>query len=314
MNREQMGLIVKREDGSEIVNYDDPQFPSYIFEGWVKPKVTWERVPHFHEDIEMCTVTKGKMAYSVNGKTVMLHEGDTIFINSNQIHYSMCIDDVGARYIIFIVQPGILNASVAVEMQAIRPIIENKDLPYLRFRDIDEMTEEVFRLMHTLLPIRHCAFEITKQFFQIWDLVIKRSEIIGALAPEEAPDAKMQTFKTMMAFIANEYQRSLTLEEIAGSANISKSLCNLLFNQFVSESPINYVLHFRARKVAEYLRSSNLNMTEIASLCGFSGTSYMSETFKKFFGSSPRDYRKQWTTMVANDAKVQMQNSYLSEA
>ena len=62
MNRDIMGLIVKREDGSEIVNYDDPQFPSYIFEGWVKPNVTWERVPHFHEDIEMCTVTQGKMA------------------------------------------------------------------------------------------------------------------------------------------------------------------------------------------------------------------------------------------------------------
>ena len=41
MNRDIMGLIVKREDGSEIVNYDDPQFPSYIFEGWVKPNVTW---------------------------------------------------------------------------------------------------------------------------------------------------------------------------------------------------------------------------------------------------------------------------------
>ena len=300
MNRDIMGLIVKREDGSEIVNYDDPQFPSYIFEGWVKPKVTWERVPHFHEDIEMCTVTSGKMAYSVNGKTIMLEEGDTIFINSNQIHYSMAIEDETARYIIFIAHPGILNSSVSVEMQAIRPIVENKDLPYLRFRDIDEMTEEVYRLMHTLLPIRHCAFEVTKQFFQLWDLIIKRSEIIGALGPEDAPDARMQTFKNMMHFISDNFQRAITLDEIAGAVNISKSQCNLLFNQFVSESPINYLLHFRARKVAEYLRSSNLSMVEIASLCGFTGTSYMSECFKKFFGSAPRDYRKEWKQNISN--------------
>lgn len=298
MNRDIMGLIVKREDGSEIVNYDDPQFPSYIFEGWVKPNVTWERVPHFHEDVELCTVTQGKMAYSVNGKTVMLHEGDTIFINSNQIHYSMSIDDEGARYVIFIAHPGILNASVAVEMQAIRPITDNKDLPYLRFRDIDEMTDAMYDLMKSLLPIRHCAFEVTKQFYQIWDLVIKRSEIIGILGPEEAPDARMQTFKNMMHYISNNYQRTLTLEEIAGSANISKSLCNLLFKQFVEESPINYLMHFRARKVAEYLRSSNLSMAEIASLSGFSGVSYMSETFKKCFGTTPRDYRKEWRELA----------------
>ena len=141
---------------------------------------------------------------------------------------------------------------------------------------------------------------LTKQFYQIWDLVIKRSEIIGVLGPEEAPDARMQTFKNMMHFISNNYQRTITLEEIAGSANISKSLCNLLFKQFVGESPINYLMHLRARKVAEYLRSSNLNMTEIASLSGFSGVSYMSETFKKFFDSTPRDYRKQWREIAGN--------------
>ena len=50
MKIEQMGLIVKRDDGSEIVNYDDPNFPSYIYDGWIAPKVTWEGVPHFHEE------------------------------------------------------------------------------------------------------------------------------------------------------------------------------------------------------------------------------------------------------------------------
>ena len=85
MKKEVMGLIVKREDGSEEVNYDNPSFPSYIYEGWIKPNVTWERVPHFHEDIEIVTVKTGKMAYSVNGKTILLNAGDTIVVNSNQI-------------------------------------------------------------------------------------------------------------------------------------------------------------------------------------------------------------------------------------
>ena len=59
MNREAMGLIVKRDDGSEIVNYDNPAFPSYIYDGWGKPRVTWEKVPHFHEDIELIAVKEG---------------------------------------------------------------------------------------------------------------------------------------------------------------------------------------------------------------------------------------------------------------
>jgi len=35
-------------------------------------------------------------------------------------------------------------------------------------------------------------------------------------------------------------------------------------------------------------------MTEIASQTGFGGVSYMSETFRKFFEKSPREYRKEW--------------------
>ena len=76
MNKDVLGLIVKREDGSEEVNYDDPSFPSYIYDGWIKPNVTWEKVPHFHEDVEIVTVKTGKMAYCVNGKVIYLYAGE----------------------------------------------------------------------------------------------------------------------------------------------------------------------------------------------------------------------------------------------
>ena len=114
MRREYLGLIVKNADGSEIVNYDDPTFPSYIHAGWIAPKVTWAHVPHFHEDIEILTVTEGTMAYSVNGKTLMLNAGDTIVVNSNQIHYSTSVENTTATYVIFVVHPGILKSSVVV--------------------------------------------------------------------------------------------------------------------------------------------------------------------------------------------------------
>ena len=294
MNRNLMGLIVKRDDGSEIINYDNPAFPSYIYDGWVAPKVTWERVPHFDEDIEIVSVKEGRMAYSVNGNTLLLNAGDTIVVNSNQIHYSMCIDDTVAKYVIFIAHPCILASSVAVEMQAVRPIIDNRELSYLRFRYINEYTKDIYDLMMGMPDIRNDAFEVTKRFFQIWDIIRKQSASIGANTDENASDPRMQSFKAMMYYLSNSYKDNVTLDAIASSGNISKSLCNSLFHQYVGESPINYLMHLRARKVAEYLRSGNMSLREIADITGFNGVSYMSETFKRFFGSSPRDYRKQW--------------------
>ena len=293
MKKEVMGLIVKRDDGSEIINYDDPNFPSYIYDGWIAPKVTWEGVPHYHEDIEIMTIKEGKVAYLVNGRELLLNAGDTIVVNSNQIHYNLCVGEV-AKYVIAIINPRILANSVAVEMQAIKPITDNPDIPYLRFRYINEYTEQIRDLIYDLPKVRHDPFAITMQFYQIWDIIRKQAEYLGATKEDAASDPRMQSFKTMMHFISNNYQEPITLGDIAASGNVSKSLCNTLFHQYVGESPINYLMHFRSRKVAELLRSGNLSMSEIAARTGFGGVSYMSETFRKFFERSPREYRKQW--------------------
>ena len=293
MKIEQMGLIVKRDDGSEIVNYDDPNFPSYIYDGWIAPKVTWEGVPHFHEDIEIMTIKEGQVAYFVNGKELLLRAGDTIVVNSNQIHYNMTVNGEVAKYVICILHPSILVNSITVEMQAVRPITENPDLPYLRFRYINEHTESIRNLVLGMPDLRHDPFAITKQFYQIWDIIRKHAETLGA-TEDVVSDPRIQSFKSMMHFISNNYQNQVTLADIAASGSISKSLCNTFFHQYVGESPINYLMHLRCRKVAELLRSGKIPMTEIASRTGFGGVSYMSETFRKFFEKSPREYRKEW--------------------
>ena len=294
MKRDLMGLIVKRDDGSEVINYDNESFPSYIYDGWIQPKVTWERVPHFHEDVEILTVKTGKMAYSVNGQTLLLEAGDTIFVNSNQIHYSLSVEDITATYVIFIAHPSILRSSAAVDMQAITPITSNQNLSYIRFRDYNENTGLIYNLMMTLPDIRRDAFAVTKKFFEIWEIIMKQSKSYGMLENEYDPDIHMQSFKKMMFFIQKEYPNPITLDMIAASGGVSKSMCNKLFKKYVDESPVNYLLEYRIKKVAERLRTTSCPLTDIAEQCGFNGASYMSEMFKKTLGSSPLKYRKTW--------------------
>ena len=292
MRKDVLGLIVKREDGSEEVNYDDPNFPSYIYDGWIRPNVTWEKVPHFHEDVEIVTVKTGRMAYSVNGKVIYLDAGDTIFVNANQIHYSMSVDNETATYVIFVVNPSILNASVAVEMKAILPVISNPNLHYLRFRNINEKTKEIYQIVTSLPDLRRDPFQVTRKLFEIWDIILHQTTTYGMLDEEMLTDLHTRAFKTMMFYIQQQYQNPVTLEDISASGNVSKSLCNRIFHQYVGESPVNYLVNFRLRKVAEYLKTTTFSLSEIAGKTGFNSTSYMAEMFKKAFGYSPMTYRK----------------------
>ena len=107
-------------------------------------------------------------------------------------------------------------------------------------------------------------------------------------------DVHTKSFKAMMFYIQKEYQNPITLDDIAASGNVSRSLCNKIFHKYVGNSPVNYLLDYRVRKVAEYLRTTSMPLGEIAAVTGFNGTSYMSEMFKKSFGESPRSYRKEW--------------------
>ena len=293
MKRELMGLIVKRTDGSEIINYNNEAFPSYINDGWIKPHVTWERVPHFHEDVELLSVKSGRMAYSVNGKTIELNAGDTIFVNANQIHYSLALEDEMARYVIFVINPSILKTSVAVEMQAVMPILSNPNLPYIRFWHEYENSKAIYEIMQTLPDVRQDAFQVTKRCFSIWEIIMRQGQSYGFIGNDIDVDIHMQSFKKMMYFIQKEYQNKVTLEMIAASGGVSKSLCNKLFKKYVDVSPINYLLELRIKKVTEYLRTTSYSLTEIAELCGFNGASYMAEMFKKLVGKSPLNYRNE---------------------
>jgi len=55
---------------------------------------------------------------------------------------------------------------------------------------------------------------------------------------------------------------------------------------------VSYLTEYRISKSIELLADSSRSMTEIAWKCGFSGSSYFTETFRKRLGCTPTEYRE----------------------
>ncbi len=296
---EYKGLVRTNEDGSEIVNYDDPSFPSYIYDGYVYSGCTWEKVPHFHKDIELLSVHSSCMGYSVNGNNIFLERGDTIFVNSDQLHYSYAVPPREGRYIIAVMHPRILSSNFAVESKAIMPVTSNKKVPYIHFHNGDRDAADLQDLMFELYrKDMGNEFLITKTFFEIWEIILNRVNESGQFLQDNIvnQDLHNEVLKAMMNYVDKNYMKNITLNEVASAGGISKSLCNSIFNKYTQMTPIEYIMHYRTRKVADLLQSGNLSMSEIAEQTGFSNASYMSETFKKFYLLSPREYKKTMST------------------
>ena len=79
----------------------------------------------------------------------------------------------------------------------------------------------------------------------------------------------------------------------AKQMKISYSYFRKVFEELFHEPPHNYLLQCRLQK-AEYLLTDNeLQIQEIAVLCGFQDKFYFSRLFKKNYGMSPMKYRKE---------------------
>lgn len=103
--------------------------------------------------------------------------------------------------------------------------------------------------------------------------------------------------RNVLSYIsANLSDYTLSLQELSNQFNISTSQLRRYFHQGTGTSPIKYITKKRIELSQTYLQENNIQIQEIASLCGFSSDYYFSRVFKKATGLTPREYANQYKT------------------
>ena len=284
-------MIRQRDDRSEIVNYDDPSFPSYSFEGHMDGSSPWIRKVHWHEDVELMTILTGKMAYSINGTLVEAHAGDTIFINSKQIRYSTDVANTYCTYIITVIHPKLLVSSPEVESEYVLPVITDPDIPYILFKASSNVAEQVAGCMRSINSSKGNQFEITRHFFDLWHYILESTDIhINELT--EAHYQHIESLKNMIGFIRDHYSDHISLSDIAEAGNMSRSNCNNIFKKYTGHTPNEYLIRYRLDRALELLSTTDESVGKISGMSGFSSSSYMTEQFVRCYQITPREFRK----------------------
>ena len=94
-------------------------------------------------------------------------------------------------------------------------------------------------------------------------------------------------------YIDNHYKEKLSLEMLAETVSVNKYYLAHTFKEEYGVSPINYLLACRFREGKRLLAETDLSLTQISSVLGFSSPSYFSQSFRKAEGVSPMEFRKQ---------------------
>lgn len=293
-----IGVIALKSDGSERVNYQNDDFPSYLHVGTVFPGVSWINKPHFHEDLEFITITKGNTGYNINGEKIYLEKGDTLMVNSNQIHYNFTTQQESCSYYIAILHPSLLCSSYYVQSHFVEPLTNNQNVPYLVIKHNDPFSNRIVEDVEKLIDSIDSELSITICFLNLFKHVLSWCRGHDMLEYKDQIVSKDFGFKNMLKFIHTHYTEQISLDDIANAGGVSKTHCNTLFKQFTGNTPMESLNRYRVERVAYYVTNTKLSMSEIAEKTGFSGASYMTETFKRIYGVAPRIYASQATSVT----------------
>ncbi len=92
--------------------------------------------------------------------------------------------------------------------------------------------------------------------------------------------------------IEKYYDQGVTLEEIAAKLFVSGEYLSAQFRKETGVTFTGTVRRYRIEKVKRLLLETQLKLSQIADLSGYSDPKYMSRVFKEETGMLPSEYRK----------------------
>ncbi len=96
-----------------------------------------------------------------------------------------------------------------------------------------------------------------------------------------------------VVYIQQNYQRELTVDEVATFVNLNRNYFSRKFKEKMGCTPQEFIIRQRLTSAAELMRSTSLPIKTIAAQCGYSNQLNFSQAFRKHYGLPPREWRKQ---------------------
>ena len=97
--------------------------------------------------------------------------------------------------------------------------------------------------------------------------------------------------KIVYAFIENNFQRNITIDEMGQLTHLSKAAFCRYFKKMTRLTFTEFLNQFRIEQAKRLLKEDK-NVTETCYECGFESLSYFNRIFKKVVGQNPIQFKK----------------------
>ncbi len=97
--------------------------------------------------------------------------------------------------------------------------------------------------------------------------------------------------KEVYALLTADISKHISMREISERLNVSETSLKNYFSSMFGTTVSDYMRSLRLKKAAGLLKNSELSISDIASICGYSNQGRFAKIFKEYYGMLPLEYR-----------------------
>lgn len=263
-----------------------------------KQEQSWGLPWHRNEGIELSFLETGSMAFSVDGKELVLHPGDLAITRPWQPHrlglpnigigrLHWIIIDVGVR------QPHqewiwpdwlIMLPEDLAELTAC--LRENEQPVWNASEEIQDCFRQIGKTIREQKSASRLAVYANELLLHLLDL-FREQNVSRTKSLTDAQRSAELFLNALEASYADEW----TLDSMAESCGLGITRFVHYCKQITNQTPQHYLNQLRLAAAARLL-SSEMSIIDIAMDCGFSTSQYFATAFKKQYGQTPREFRR----------------------
>jgi AraC-like DNA-binding protein len=280
----------------ERCSHGTPEFPCAGYCTKYMEAHNFEFPWHWHEDMEVLYSACGDMLVQISKKSFTLHTGDIFFINSGILHRILVYSCSEMHSLVFNSRLVSGCGDSAIALKYITPLVHCKnaagffpaDNSY--GPDVNSCFVSAYNSIITGEPGYEFAVRenLSRMCFLLYRCFEKEIK-----TPGEKDDKDSVRIRKIIAYIQEHYAEPLKLSRIALAAAIGERECLRCFRRVLQISPVQYLIKYRLERGASMLTGNkDISIAVIAMDCGFDSPSNFARLFKRYYGCTPKEYRK----------------------
>jgi AraC-like DNA-binding protein/mannose-6-phosphate isomerase-like protein (cupin superfamily) len=246
----------------------------------------WHSTPHSHSYTELFYIVGGDGQFQINDLLFPVRANQLVVVNPNIIHTEVSYEAHPLEYIVV----GIEGLELTI------PETEEGRYCIYSFPEDNGVLicmQNILREMQDREPEYQTVCQACMEIIIVQ--LMRSASVSVTQIPSRFPANRQCS--SVRYYIDQHYKENITLDLLAEKASINKYYMAHAFKREYGISPINYLIACRIREGKRLLTETDLSLSQIAGVLGFSSASYFSQSFRNAEGMSPSEYRK------ANQAK-----------